>query len=221
MPVLYECRSCNLRFTVGWFHYHTFNTGYCAKTLMVCTACGTQYAVEIACPDRGRATFHIHNVVIETYEPRQRVAIMKFLRKYQHLSLQQARETVEHLPITVAHDVPEWDIAQWQERSRLLDVTLAFPVIRTEPNPRYGPLMQDRLFGKQNPVFSEAQDLAEEYHIIPTPSSQTLSRTEILLDNHVCQYCHTQGCFHDELHPPDGCPHCQQSTLVEKGGWVT
>lgn len=46
MPSEYECDSCKLNFSVGWFHYHDLSSGYCAETLLVCTACGTVHSVE-------------------------------------------------------------------------------------------------------------------------------------------------------------------------------
>lgn len=46
MPSEYECESCKLTFSVGWFHYHNFSSGYGSQTLLVCTACGTVHGVE-------------------------------------------------------------------------------------------------------------------------------------------------------------------------------
>ena len=48
MPADYICPNCHLGFSVGQFHYHDFSSGYWARTLMVCSACGTMHAVEHA-----------------------------------------------------------------------------------------------------------------------------------------------------------------------------
>ena len=48
MPHSYECDGCHLVFTVGWFHYHTDESGYSGETLLVCCGCGTMYSVEHA-----------------------------------------------------------------------------------------------------------------------------------------------------------------------------
>ncbi len=51
MPTDYTCSRCQLSFSVGWYHYHDFSSGYGAKTLMVCAECGTMHAVELAVTD--------------------------------------------------------------------------------------------------------------------------------------------------------------------------
>ena len=46
MPSEYQCDECGLNFTIGWFHYHRFDSGYGSSTLLVCKACGTMHSVE-------------------------------------------------------------------------------------------------------------------------------------------------------------------------------
>jgi hypothetical protein len=46
MPSEYECDECGLNFTVGWYHYHRFDSGYGGRTLLVCTSCGTVHSLE-------------------------------------------------------------------------------------------------------------------------------------------------------------------------------
>jgi hypothetical protein len=53
MPTTFVCNDCALRFSSGWYHYHRFDSGYCGRTLLVCTECGTQHALEWALPNRG------------------------------------------------------------------------------------------------------------------------------------------------------------------------
>jgi len=48
MPTNFECESCHLSFTIGWYHYHDFSNGYAAKTRLVCKLCGTMHAIEHA-----------------------------------------------------------------------------------------------------------------------------------------------------------------------------
>lgn len=48
MPTDHQCFSCGICFSVGWFHYHVFDT-YCAETYLVCAECGTWHAVKHAC----------------------------------------------------------------------------------------------------------------------------------------------------------------------------
>jgi hypothetical protein len=44
MPVTYHCKTCNLYFEVGWYHFQgAGNEPYHAATLMTCLKCGTIY----------------------------------------------------------------------------------------------------------------------------------------------------------------------------------
>ena len=54
MPITYWCNNCNLAFTVGWFHYHTFDTGYGSCSLFACGKCGNQYAIENPTAESGK-----------------------------------------------------------------------------------------------------------------------------------------------------------------------
>ncbi len=51
MPSDYTCSNCRLAFTLGWYHYHNFSSGYGARTLLVCKGCGTMHAIELALTD--------------------------------------------------------------------------------------------------------------------------------------------------------------------------
>ena len=48
MPSEYVCPKCHLAFSLGWFHYHVFDSGYDAMTLLGCKKCGTQHTIEHA-----------------------------------------------------------------------------------------------------------------------------------------------------------------------------
>jgi len=52
MPEVYACKKCGLIFEVGWYHYHEFESGYAAETVLVCRECGTVHAVEHAVTPR-------------------------------------------------------------------------------------------------------------------------------------------------------------------------
>ena len=46
MPSDFECQNCHLAFRVGWYHYHRLDSGYGARTLLVCSVCGIQHSIE-------------------------------------------------------------------------------------------------------------------------------------------------------------------------------
>jgi hypothetical protein len=48
MPSEYSCKSCKLEFTIGWFHYHIFDSGFAAQTDLVCKACGCCHTIKHA-----------------------------------------------------------------------------------------------------------------------------------------------------------------------------
>ena len=51
----YKCENCQLRFELGGGRYNDKSSGYGARTLCICTACGTMHAVEHT--HRGRMGF--------------------------------------------------------------------------------------------------------------------------------------------------------------------
>jgi len=114
MVILYECSICQLRFSLGWLHYHNFETGYGAQSLLLCRACGTQYAIEIAMTDRGTAYKQYHDVIIESYAPESKLAVMKLLRRVKGLPLKQVKEVIEHLPYLLIHNVTNWELQHWK-----------------------------------------------------------------------------------------------------------
>lgn len=48
MPIDLGCRKCNLSMTLGWYHYHTNDSGYWARTAFACSRCGTTHYIEHA-----------------------------------------------------------------------------------------------------------------------------------------------------------------------------
>src|SRR5688572_17127318 len=65
MPRDFECPSCKLAFSVGWYHYHSDSGGFWARTLVVCRSCGTQHSIEHAA--RGNTAPEISDV-LESYD---------------------------------------------------------------------------------------------------------------------------------------------------------
>jgi rubredoxin len=53
MPLDYQCSQCRLGFSVGTYHYHSHASGYFGRTLLLCSNCGTQHAIEIPIKDDG------------------------------------------------------------------------------------------------------------------------------------------------------------------------
>ena len=47
MPRDFECTTCKLGFSVGTYHYHSFEGEFLGRDLLVCASCGLQHAVEI------------------------------------------------------------------------------------------------------------------------------------------------------------------------------
>src|SRR5262245_55217581 len=65
MPLVFKCMHCKLGFTTGWYHYQRQDSGYCARTLLVCTECGTQHAIEHALLDRGNEFFDVFRITVD------------------------------------------------------------------------------------------------------------------------------------------------------------
>lgn len=52
MPADFECSTCRLGFSIGTYHYHSFDDGFIGSTLLVCRETGRQHRLEIPHPDR-------------------------------------------------------------------------------------------------------------------------------------------------------------------------
>ena len=93
MPSDFKCPTCELRFSTGSYHYHSFESGFIGRQLMVCTACGTQHAVEFAMEDRGPEFHPVYQVIVEAAPSPAPLKLVRELRR------QSAIDNVEALRI--------------------------------------------------------------------------------------------------------------------------
>lgn len=102
MPIDLKCNDCDLRLSVGWYHYHGIHDGYTGRTLLACRACGEQHAIEHAMRDRGPKTYPLLKVSVESASSEARSVIARrWLRKQRNISYNEALEAVRSLPLVL------------------------------------------------------------------------------------------------------------------------
>jgi len=145
MPTDYACKTCDLRFSVGWFHYHLFETGYGSETLLVCTACGTQHSIQIALRNRGPEFHELHDVELTHVPKNDRLFALRLIRDNCTCAPNEAIALLDHLPVCLAERVHPYQVQEWIKRVSKTAIVLNFPVVERKPNESYGPVLQDRL----------------------------------------------------------------------------
>lgn len=145
MVIDFHCSDCDLKFSVGGFHYHCFNTGYGGIRLLVCQACGTQHQLECALRDRGPESYVKYRVTAQAVPFGVMTKLAQWLRRRCQIGVAEALSLVRqpspvlspsawpHEAEAIRKELKPWGIVvDLQECERL-------------PNPMFGPLLQDRL----------------------------------------------------------------------------
>jgi hypothetical protein len=216
MPADFECSECDLHFSVGWFHYHSFESGYGSKTLLVCRRCGTRHAIEHALSDRGPQFYELHDVLVTAADPRFAVAAMQLLRKHLSLGIHEAKNKLRMVPFVLAKDVPTSDISTWRQNLSRVGLSAEYPVSERIANEAYGPLQKDRL------LYDRGSGASMELHPVPVSGEASGAQNELVLSEQVCANCSDAGAlvsgWAEENHV---CPRCQLPSLAATGFWIT
>ena len=217
MPTEIGCRNCSLRFSVGWFHYHDFASGYGSQTLLVCTNCGTQHSIEIALRDRGPEHFEYRDVILTSASNNARVPALKLIRTALSCTPTEARERLDNAPVRLTQRLSPYQIEEWRRNNDTTGLSIEYPVVDVEPNTHYGPIKNDRLLGAATPQMKRnSVDLQE------MPVSQPLTDDgEIDLAVQRCSNCSAVGTLVGQFDVASPCPNCKQSTLRELSSWIT
>jgi len=104
MPSDFRCDGCALRFSIGWYHHHSFDDGYGASTLAVCILCAREHRIEHAL-DLSPFSASFFEAVLTSLPTSARAAVASQFRKLRGLSPQQAIAIVRSPPIKLATDV--------------------------------------------------------------------------------------------------------------------
>lgn len=112
MPTDFKCRACDLRFSVGSYHYHRLESGYGGRRLLACANCGTQHAVELALPDGGPEFHVVQRLIVQSLPESATQKVLQWLRRdsKQSLKHEEALAVLRRPPFILIE-------ATWEERA--------------------------------------------------------------------------------------------------------
>jgi hypothetical protein len=211
MPVDFKCGACDLRLSVGWYHYHGMHDGYSGRTLLVCRACGGQHAIEHAVRDRGPKSYPLLKLSVLAATSEARIILARrWLRKARGISYNEALEAAQTLPL-VLHDRTHSHVVEAVRRElQPLGAELAIEVVGEQPNSNYGPIQVDRLlftsecqFGELRQPWTVGEEVAQE------------------VEKMRCALCHEAGSLTQEIESASPCPACKRNSLTQVSSWIT
>lgn len=214
MPSDLKCPHCDLRVSIGGYHYHHFGTGYGGRMLMPCSACGTQHAIEFAMPSQGPEFHEVQKVVVDSFPHSALNPLVAKLRDEATPKppLPAALAKVRHVPFTLVEAVPQARAEAIVDELSGMGVAAHRETIGRERNLLHGPQRTDRLLYREKPQHGEAQsDWLACSEPIPSDTS-TLH----------CQACGSAGTLLEK--PADDafrCPVCKTAHMTDAGHWVT
>jgi hypothetical protein len=211
MPTDFECSGCGLRFAVGWYHYHSFDDGYGASTLAVCTNCARQHRVEIAL-DISSASFV--DVAVTEIPTAAILTVARHLRRTRSLSPQQAIALVRSPPIHLEMSEPEARALKFKYER--LGATVVLNELRSEVVP-VSDQQRDRLLIGDG----SGQDADLNWRPQDIRGSVTGVTGTFNLHEQACGQCAAAGTLvSDTTQAPRSCPRCL-APVQEKGTWIT
>lgn len=217
MPTQFACPSCLLQFSVGWLHYHEFDSGYGSRTLLVCSSCGTQHAIEIALRNRGPEFFTYRDVRLASVTDSNRVLALRLIRKSLQCSPALAKQHVGNLPVTLKKRLSNYDLDHWRELHAEPRLDLEFPVVDREPNPSFGPIQTDRLLGA-----SKAQVGTQPPELSIVSITEPLTKDSMInVEIQCCYGCSSVGTLSPEFEVTQPCPQCRELGLTIVSSYVT
>lgn len=214
MPTSYECKTCNLAFSVGWFHYHSFSTGYGSKTLLACKLYGTQHAIEISLPDRGPEYHEVFKISVERMSKEGFKEVVQQLRRHKKMSLLAAKDYVQNTPFTLIERGTDSHVNRMCPKLRELGIVVNHEVIERIKNPGFGSIQKDRLLYFSEPYFKGREHVWAISDVAPEIIEKGLSNLQ-------CQSCGNTGCLVDDKIAHTRCPRCENNELTVASQWIT
>lgn len=198
--------------SAGRYHYHRIETGYGGRTLLACSACGTQHAVELALPNRGPEFHSVQRLVVDSVPEAAMSRVVQWLRKNQKqdMALSTALQIVRSPPFTLLGSTWEERATKVQGELQSLGVCLRRETVEQRRNPTFGPLQQDRLLYLAAPRYGEQRP---EWLV----SDQPVSEIALLQ----CHHCSASGMLVNDFPDPTQCPACRSSDLIIESTWMT
>jgi len=167
--------------------------------------------------DRGPEFFEYRDVVLSQVDSSKRVAALYLIRRCLGCSPAEAKEQLSTLPVTLAQRLPRSDLETWEKIHATPELALEFPVVFQEPNPHYGPIQADRLFGASKPqTGSDPLDMS-----LLSIDGLLTDGNSIDLTIQRCSHCSAIGSLKTEYEATQVCPKCHELGLSVKTCWIT
>ena len=217
MPNVYKCGDCQFEFSIGWFHYHNFESGHGSETQMICRNCGNRGAVQIAI--RGREDepelLPVYCLVVQTLPEGSRIPLMKWLRRRRRIKPDEAKALIGDLPLVVLEEQAEGASQKLVTEFEKMGVPLQREVTRMIRNPAYGEQMRDVFVSADGPDDEVAEGRQVRDSVYTDEGTIDLGRQS-------CVACGTIGGFASKLSEDwNECPLCHGDSLAENGWWIT
>jgi hypothetical protein len=210
MPIVYACSNCDYRITLGWLHYHAFDSGYGSETRLMCRDCCTMHVIKIALAHgmqeeiQKRVNVIIDDLGSQLYEMR------RILREATHYNRHEADAVLNSLPGLFVSDVSYSAAQTILEKLERLNVVAHLDITHDVE------YHEDLLFALIHRKSKEPQlrEVVGEYN----------SKTGRLdLEKQECGFCHTRGTLISELPNSSNnpCPNCKNLSLSKIDEWRT
>ena len=211
MPSDLKCTACDLRLSVGGYHYHGNPDGYTGRTLLACRCCGAQHALEHATRDRGPETYPMLRLTVQSASAEARAILARrWLRKARNLSYSEALEAARNLPVVLYEEADAHVVEAVRRELEPLGASLVVEVVGKKPNLLHGPVQTDRLLFTPNRQFGEGRE------------AWTVSQSAIAdVAAMCCVLCGSAGALVSEVEPEEPCPSCKQGSLALLAAWIT
>ena len=212
MPTDFRCPECDLRFSVGRYHYHNFVSGYGGRALLACMSCGTQHAIELALPSFGPEFYVIHRLIVESLPKSAIQQVLRWLRREQSkpLRLDEALAVVRHPPFTLVAATREERALEIRGELEPLGVVVRSEFVERQANPSFGPVQLDRVLFHSSPLRGDQQS---EWLV----GDESVAGIESLH----CKHCGRTGTIREEFAAGSPCPACEVGSLKAEAFWIT
>jgi hypothetical protein len=210
----FECKACEIKFSVGPYHYHNFESGFVGKCLFVCRSCGGQHAIEISLTASTNEFDNVYEVIVQDYTQKGKKYLLLEARKHDQRSIAEALALVNNTPFTLSKELTEKGAKQAVNRLHNRGVFAESKVYEKRKNPFFGIDKRDRFLHKER----AGNGSWHEIHV----NHSCYKGQRIIVDLLDCSECLSSGSLTSKWDEADSsCPSCKESKLFLTGSWLT
>lgn len=167
--------------------------------------------------DRGPARIALYDVTLAEIEPGQRVRALAVVRRLFDMSLEEAGEALDAVPMPMARRVSE-EIATELRDAFAGVATVTLREVESQPNPLHGPLRTDRFLSGGRPRFEDEPSFDE----IEPEGPREGPCGEFELGAQLCSSCGARATLvGDPMQLGATCPACREDALECVESWTT